>query len=423
MSIQKFSVTRGCVRRFAWAACGCLLLGCNPLKGLRTDLENTTTLTVDVLNDAIAAIEAQSSSWQTVLQDAQGKLTSDAQATIRNELTVLSGQTLAMAGAQARCVVDHAGTRAVQGLRAIRAKLLRQPVEVPEPFICQVTPVAVDRAAVPEHIRLLQFDGFDMGPGIPLTLQLERSSGPPADVTGMVDWPSSYTFTVNLGANGVRLDGASTRFAVLWKGKPLQTVAVVQPQTPLCSTKVVRTQAHKVTVQPKLIGGDREFMSNGPRMVAKVEVERRPESLTARLDVSARETTSDWSAAEGHLDDTYYRPEPGWSIQELRGRDAFKQDFLDTENEIGSLDAPADAPVGRITFYGDHEGEDIGSYTKVDFSFRPQEVVLVQSRGCVRPFDINWLDKAHLISTMTKAKLLAPANKALMVEKTTVLQP
>src|SRR5512139_1288610 len=133
----------------ALAAAGQVLSGssCDCL-GIGGALKDPTTQAVNVLDDAIDALQSASADWQKVLQDAQKKLTEDAQSTIRTELANLASRSSAQAGVELRCDADFIRARIRQALLGIRARLLGQATPKVEPALCQVVPLGVDRALV-----------------------------------------------------------------------------------------------------------------------------------------------------------------------------------------------------------------------------------------------------------------------------------
>src|SRR5215813_10749032 len=63
--------------------------GCGAVDKLVNFGTDTRTETLNALNDAITALQSQSSDWQQVLKDTIGKLTKDAQSTLRSEISNL----------------------------------------------------------------------------------------------------------------------------------------------------------------------------------------------------------------------------------------------------------------------------------------------------------------------------------------------
>ena len=84
--------------------------------------------TVATLDSAIDALDRNSSSWQTILQDTTNQLTTEAQSTVRNEISDLLNRSVAATGTELRCNADFIGARVRQALVRIRARLLHQAV-------------------------------------------------------------------------------------------------------------------------------------------------------------------------------------------------------------------------------------------------------------------------------------------------------
>jgi hypothetical protein len=371
------------------AACG--------LGGIQTQIQDLTTHTVNVLDDAIDALETQSAAWQNILQEAQSKLTDAAQSTIRNELANLATRSIAQAGVEFRCNADFIGSRVRQHLIRIKARLLGQPVPPVEPAICQVVPVAVDRSLVPQRLAQIEFYGYDFTEARNLGVFLERTTGGRVDVTSRLDRPTHYAMTLKFGATGVQLDDRSDRFVLQWDSRPISTIAVIQPATPVCVSRLVRSPSTKVTFMPPHTRGDRDFKGHGPKVSTRIELVTSAGEIRARVSMRARETKSDWTTAEGGRDFALFSPDPGWRIDRVVGDQSTTHEYTDGDHAVDSFNLGSGELVRRLEYVGDTDGSEAGTRTQVEVTFNELRIELTQTTNCVPDSAVRRLRELQLI--------------------------
>ncbi len=394
---------------------GLWLNSCIPTKEIQNTVEDATTKTVNALNDAIEALQAQSASWQQVLQDAQSKLTEDVQSTVRNEIANLASRSVAQAGVELRCNADFVGDRVRQGLIRIKAEFLDQPVPPVEPALCQVVPLAIDRALVPDRLKQLEIYGYDFDSATNLSMFLERTGGGRANVTGSLDRPTHYAMTLKFGATGCQLTAISQRLVLEWGGRQISTIGVIQPATPICQSKVVSIRPGNVTFVPPRVGhGNEDFSGNGPEVYARVFLEATPQSLAADVYMNAKETISDWTEASGSKSFPLFTPDPGWQIDSVVGDQLVsKYSYTDSNHTTDSFDVGSGGPVQRFEFVGDTPESEAGTRTKVDVVFNEIRLVLTQSTGCVSERSVRNAMELGLIRPMLFDKFKSDLDREL----------
>ena len=383
-----------------------LTLGCSFLKTLgQGTAVDATTAGVNAIDDAVDALNNAQADWQQVLRDLQAQLTDDAQATIRNEVAVLTNRLVSAVGVEFRCDADFVRARVIQALLGIKAKVLGEPVPPPEPSLCQVVPITVDRAAVPTNVTQLEFYGYDLKDAAGLSMNLERTTGTPVNVTAHLARPTNYAMTLRFGAGGVQLDDRSSRFRLDWSGRTLSTVDVIQPQTPVCESKTAHFTPGSVTYEPGKKGnGDRDFDGNGPKVRATVTLRVEPKAIGAEVYMRAAETESDWTRAEGSKVFDLYHPDPGWRIELLEGSTTATHSYTDNDHTNDSYDIGSGGPVKRFVYVGDRDGDDAGRGTQVTVTFNQLTLVLVQDTDCVSDQAVLAMPRL-LISDLTFRRL------------------
>ncbi|MBS0424354.1 MAG: hypothetical protein JSR71_08015 [Proteobacteria bacterium] len=360
--------------------------------------------TVATLNDAIDALDRNSSSWQAVLQDTTSKLTKDAQSTVRNEVSDLLNRSVAATGDELRCNMDFIGARVRQALAGIRARLLHQTVPPVEPALCHVVPAAVDMALDLSRRNKLEFFGYDFDT-TPIKVTLHDGSRA-QDVSAKLDRLTHYHMTLNLGANGVPLSKASDKLTLEWQNRPISSIAVIQPATPVCREKT-ETYARDtyLSFTPPHTRGDKEFDGNGPEVWAKASWISQGTQVSFRLWMKAQETKSDWTTAEGERTDVYYTAPPGWRIDSIVSGLESSAHYVDTDHNDDRQGGGPNGPVKEFKFRGDHDGDDAGSYTGVDVTFNPLVVKLVEVANCAPASAVKSLQVKDLIAPATIKRL------------------
>ncbi|PTQ76964.1 hypothetical protein C8R26_11112 [Nitrosomonas oligotropha] len=360
--------------------------------------------TVATLDNAIDALDRNSASWQAVLQDTTAKLTSDAQSTVRNEVSDVLNRSVAATGDELRCNVDFIGTRVRQALVRIRARLMHQAIPPVEPALCHVVPAAVDMALDPSRRNKLEFFGYDFDT-TPIKVTLHDTSRT-LDVSPELDRLTHYHMTLNLGANGVPLSKTSDRLTLEWQNHSISSIAVIQPATPVCREKT-ETYARDtyLSFTPPHTRGDKEFGGHGPEVWAKATWSIQGTRVNLRLWMKAQETRSDWTTAEGERNDTYYTPPPGWRIDSIVSTLESSAHYIDTDHNDDRQGGGPNGPVKEFKFRGDRDGDDAGSYTGVDVTFNPLVVKLVEVANCAPASAVKSLQVKDQLAPSTIKRL------------------
>jgi hypothetical protein len=356
--------------------------------------------TVAALDNAIDALDRNSASWQTVLQDTTQQLTADAQSTVRNEISDLLNRSVAATGTELRCNMDFIGTRVRQALVRIRARLLHQPIPPVEPALCHVVPAAVDMALDSSRRNKLEFFGYDFDT-MPIKVTLQDKSRT-LDVSSNLDRLTHYHMTLNLGANGVPVSNASNRLTLEWQDRLISSIAVIQPATPVCREKTeTYTRSTYLSYTPPHTRGDKEYSGNGPEVWATANWINDGTHVNLRLWMKAKETRSDWTTAEGERTESYYTAPSGWRIDSIVGNLESSAHYVDTDHNDDRQGGGPNGPVKEFNFRGDRDGDDAGSYTGVDVTFNPLTVKLVEVANCAPASTVKSLQIKGLIAPDT----------------------
>lgn len=395
-----------------WLVCVALggMVGCGIFGSVRKEVHDAEALSLDALDSAIDRLGDLSADWQAILAETRDKLVGEAQSTLRNEVNNLLNRTIGAAGAEFRCNADFLRTRVRQELMRIKARLLHQDVPAPEPALCSVTPPAVDLSLDPARRSLLEFFGYDLDRTDVHVFHV-LTTGARQEVTEVLQRPTHYHMTLNLGGNGVPLGPQSQAIELRWNNTEISSITVIQPATPPCreNTQTVGSQTFKVPVQHTR--GDRDFKGHGPKMswttsllVNASLVRLRVTLLATEVDDQGR-PKSDYTTGQATNTYTLFSAPAGKRVVSVDKGGAFSAGYTDTNHEIDGPFAmsPAGA-VNSVLAVGDSSGDDVtgnvdNGSTHIEVRTHGLRVTLRESGNCV---------DASTMTRMRTLKLLSP---------------
>lgn len=231
---------------------------------------------ITALQDALKKLDDMSIGWQQTLNELETKLASDAQKTLRDEVTTLAQRTGQSLQVSAMCTVDFARARIKLELSNMLEKLQVQGfwakiqgkkpnIQIIPPYVCEVSPTHVDLRRESDSRNTIDITGFDMDPKdtSPLRMVLIDGITGEEDVTKWLAPFAHYRWTVNIAPNGLQFKPTSQRLVVRWGKDDLGSIWILADKTPF--RPVVFSDTSGVAPHPsmsvavsagyKLIGG------------------------------------------------------------------------------------------------------------------------------------------------------------------------
>jgi hypothetical protein len=323
------------------------------------------------------------------------------QSTVGHEVSDLLVRGVAATSTEFRCDADFLADRMKQGLMSIKLEFLGgQPLPV-EPKLCQVVPPAVDLNLDAARRNLIDIYGYDFD-HVPISVVLMTGAGE-SDVTHILDRPTHYHLTLNLDSR-LQIPADAQRFELRWDAGSISTVGVLQPEPDVCGSKVTSVDGETYSLTPLRTRGDDEFGGHGPDISASVRLENHRDRVDAVISMVARETSSDWSTAEGTETVTVYTADPGYAVTAIVTPTSDAYAYTDTDH--GDDEFPGDGLVKQWTFIGDTDGDDIKE-TRVDLTLRNIRLEITEDRGCV---------PARVVRELAARNLLAPRTLEIVRE-------
>lgn len=158
----------------------------------------------------------------------------------------------------------------------------------------------------------------------------------------------------------------------------------------VCEFQNVTDTARVVNWVPPHVGGDRDFGGNGPLVSVRASLATRTDgsgnpNVVVHVDMTARETTSDFTTASGgNLDGIrIWTGFPGWRVEGVVGGlatlDSVSYTDTDHTDDVFAPSSP-NSFVSGYRIVGDTTGDEAGTETFVQINIRP--ITLRLSRGC-----------------------------------------
>jgi hypothetical protein len=359
--------------------------GCGKVDAINNSIKDA----VAQIDKAIDLIKHDSSKWQQALADLSTNLPKDVQSTIRVEVTQLAERSVAKAGIEFRCNVDFFGRRAVQALERLKQKLLgtKEPAPLP-PSFCQVSPTTVDLKLPAERRGTLELSGYDMdltdAAGRLVQFVMENAGGAQAPIPErFIGRTTHYLITLNSGdaelARELRRFNAA-KIKVSWGGttKGLSEILVRQ-WTPNRRTETL-TMGDLTFTPPKVGRGDADFDvdHNDPMDVTvKGEAKLEGNTIKVRVYMHAKEPRDDWTEAMGWSGfTTAYTAPSGWKILSASPLSTSSKSGRITQHGVHTWKLPQGELVTRFDVYGDFDGDEAGTRTRVIATFNSVRVEL-----------------------------------------------
>lgn len=118
-----------------------------------------------------------------------------------------------------------------------------------------------------------------------------------------------------------------------------------------------------MTFVPPHTLGDKDFNGNGPRVVVDAWLEHNDQQVFFVVKMIAEETKPDSTTASGTDRRALYTAPTGSRITSIDGETNWPGlvSYYDSNHEVDTFKTP----LGPVSVFGDHRGDDAGSYTKV----------------------------------------------------------
>jgi hypothetical protein len=428
-----------------------ILHGCG-IKAALSKIDERMSEAIHSMDKAIATLAQQSSDWQTVITDLSESITAEMQSTIDNEVQNLTRNSVLTTGGEVRCnaefmrvklrrtLIDMRNSLAQSinsqlinvGLSGYQFGMIQQ--DIPEPFICDIVPSAVDLSLDPDRRKKLDIYGFDLR-SMPIYVtyrslglfQAKPSVGykdyvremtPRADrvatnitavlpaviredirmssfnlaqpykifqpvITSSLSVLSDFHAVLDLTAAGANLPPNASEIVLSWNNQLKSEIPILTDiQTLECETtgQPLAAGLAQTFIPPAVEGHDKEFDGHGPCMSVYIylwlDAERK--NLYATYTVDAFECNDDFGSPRKDYTEAYGTQtkglfsvtQEGEIIESFDAASTFYDTYIDSDHNWYAKYYTGTAPVEKIEWNGDTDGDEAGTRTGVILTFR-----------------------------------------------------
>ena len=368
-----------------------------------------TTLpdTLRVLDHAIRLLGAPSSDYRTILRDVVGTLPSNAEDNVRADIRTFLTRA-PQPGADFKCSVDFVRSRARQALWRLRATLLHASPAPAEPAVCYAVPFAVDVTQIQTAGSVVDIYGYDFDAVTP-QLVLVNSDGV-EDVTAALVARSHYHLALKAGA--VPFSSKSQSMGLAWGHLIRYSISLIQPATPLCSSRLETIPASPAITYAPLVTGQRLFAKPGTHVWADAMLDYEDNKLEATICVTAVDQAGDDAPFSGCAIHFLYTTDPDRVIDgvigSLSSRVSYGGGTRSAELQYGRRSGPVD----QWTFAGFRPSRVESPETSVTARLNPVRVVSTERDGCLSPISYLEAQRTSVLDPATR-RVLDPQLKRI----------
>jgi hypothetical protein len=225
----------------------CVALGPASSRGAQPAVANPAVRIVEVLDDAVAALDRPGADVRRVLTVALRALPKDAPPAIGEEIEHFLGR-LPVPGVDFRCAPDFLRGRAMAEVFRLIDATHGEAVQPIGPRVCYAVPYAVDASRPPGRVEIYGFD-LDMVE----TEMVLVANGSYRDISAALVRHSPTYLTLDLNHSVAALKADDDLLGFAWGNVIHYRIPVVQPATPLCHSWIQRIEQTQLPLSPPLV--------------------------------------------------------------------------------------------------------------------------------------------------------------------------
>jgi hypothetical protein len=346
---------------------------CDCFGGVTESIDDAVT----VIDNAIEDISSDSASWQTILQRVANELPEDISEIIRSDAQNLATRSIAATGTEFRCNVDFLANRAIAALRNLKAKLLGEDPPLLPPAFCQVVPSSIDLEISPTSWSIVTLHGYDLdhrdraGNRLRVLMLDEQGAITQLDES-RIGRTTHYQITLNLGDMARQLhQDKIVKLLVEWDGSTDDYPEIVVIPW-IADTMLETVNVGRTTYMPPHTWGDRDFSTDDDEHMSIdvrgiLDIEESWINCQVYMKATA-EGWSNWARA--------YTAPFNWRIIDVRPSMNSRQTANITVHGDITYYRPTGEVVTRFIVWGDRDGDEAGTWTKVEVHWTPLNITL-----------------------------------------------
>jgi hypothetical protein len=344
--------------------------------------DKTLTETLQVLDNAIRLLGAPSSDYGRILRDAVAALPTNAEGRVSEDIRTFLTRA-PQPGADFRCSPEFVRSRARGTLWRLRDTLLGASPAPVEPAVCYAVPFAVDVTHMRPPGGLVDIYGYDFDVVTP-QLVLVNSDGY-EDVTPALVARSHYHLALDVGNGAVPFSSKSLSLGLAWGHLIRHSIALMQPTTPLCLSRVETVPAGRTISYAPPVSGKRLFRRPGTKVWADAILDYEDNALQATICVTATEQVGDDRPFGGCTIHFLYTTDPDRVIEGVVGQSSSRVFYVEGNRPGDLKSARRGGPVAQWTFAGFQPSGVENDETSVTARLNQVRVVSSERDGCISP--------------------------------------
>ena len=396
--------------------------GCDWIGSLGNDInffQREFSNTEDILNRAVADIDANSQNWQRIMQQAIDQV-NPSERQIRQDLEDLMQRGIHTVGLEARCDLSYLADMLVGGLQRIQAKVLHKDPPPLKVVVCDASPSFVDMNLGPNQRNNIEIYGYNLDMSWLKLYHVMESSQ--KNESAKFSSISPFKRVINLGSNGIVLAPNSVKLRMDLGGGENRDIPVIQKWPEVCTTRTWDTNSASIQVIPRHVGrGDKEFNGHGPciRATAQVFSAENGTQLYGSVDVDMWECPDnmtlirkDYTEGIGREERVIFTPDQDEEIVEILSPMAVLLEFVG--EGINPQSKTDSGLVSRWNIVGDTEGNDVGE-SYVTATFNPVRLVLRKKSNCVTENELARMMQQNSMSDAMRNHLRSAKPRVLEI--------
>lgn len=355
------------------------------------------------IDKGIATLATQSTSWENTINKIANDLPHEVHDLIGNDLKILANDIVGTTGGEFKCSIDFVRNRAIHTLQNLKLKLQGKPFKNLPPEFCTVNISSIDLNSDPISRNTLNIYGYDLYSQDTAKMQIKAAllgENIKMEINeNYIGRVTNYQLSINLNALlPILIENKFDKIQTYWNGDTVR-----MPQILIQKWKA-KTQIEAFTPQPSTFvppfsgQGDRDFntqsgnVTNGRIMV---RFEKGKNSIDAFIFMDAMEFGGDNTRVGISIDPATNQvtERTAWSnpirIYTVADNKYEIQDF--SPNTSSELLIRIDSKGPKLYFMGggsvssytvdlDHEGDDAGTYTRVEVAWNNFSVNLIEKK-------------------------------------------
>jgi hypothetical protein len=349
---------------------------------------------VAVIDKGIADIRTESGNWQSVLHQVAQDLPHDVSAIIQTDVQNLATRSVQAAGIEFKCSVDFLADRAVASLQGIKDALLHHTAPAPQaPTFCLLAPSQLDLNVPPDKWAVVTISGYDMDHADPSGravrfLLLDDANHETELPESRIGRSTHYSITLNLGAMARDIyQQHVNKLITRWNGERQKVNELVVISFTPQRRDVLVPHSNGPKYVPPRIGGDGDFDTHGDKpmqVTVNANLTIAGNRLQGVVCMDALEPRPDHTHAAGcDAPRTIYTADPGWRIVGFNPNGRADASALISTHQTDLapylIDQPAGTVLERFSVWGDHDGNEAGTWTGVAPYWRQLNVTIESS--------------------------------------------